>query len=466
MTELRLRFDWIPAVATNLFLLILGLRYLQYCRYGVHEYTHYVYGYSHDVLVQIRVYCVAAIAVIFGHSNRWTLPIIFGVALATRFVGVFTPEFLSSDVYRYVWDGKVQGAAINPYRYIPADEHLRFLRDKEIYPNINRKDYAHTIYPPGAQLLFFAVTSISETEAFMKTAMVAFEIIACWAIMKVLMAFGRPREEILLYAWHPLCVWEIGSSGHLDAAVIGLLSVAAVMLVREKTFWSACWMAGAAMMKLFPLVLLLAFGRRITKPIVAAVTGIILACYAVYAGAGKGVLGFLPGFSKEEGLDTGERYFLLAWLHRYLHVPFWPVLYVAFSAAIVVAIALWGTRLYRSAKEVLGLEVAISVVATILFSPHYPWYFLWIVPTAVMVRYLPAIVLTLAAVYWFATELAVPGEAMFHMNEHLYGIFLAAVVADLLVRWLRKAGVFSVVSSSLRTFPFLRQSPYVGESYE
>ena len=32
--------------------------------------------------------------------------------------------FLSSDIYRYVWDGRVQAAGINPYAYVPADAAL------------------------------------------------------------------------------------------------------------------------------------------------------------------------------------------------------------------------------------------------------------------------------------------------------------------------------------------------------
>jgi hypothetical protein len=52
-----------------------------------------------------------------------------------------------------------------------------------------------------------------------------------------------------------------------------------------------------------------------------------------------------------------------------------------------------------------------------------------------MLRYLPAIVLTLEATYWFATSLALPGEKMFRMNEYMYGIFFGALLADLLVRW-------------------------------
>lgn len=423
------------ALMINIALLILGLIFLQYCRDGVVEYHHYVHGYRVDVVTQIALYGAAALLVVFGKTNRWTLPIIFGVALAARLIGVFAPAFLSSDMYRYVWDGKVQGAGINPYLYIPADEHLQFLRDSQIYPNINRKEYAHTIYPPGAQLIFLAVTRISETEACMKAAMVGFEILACWALVQILQLFARPREEVLLYAWHPLCVWEIGSSGHVDAVVVGLLSVAALWILRGKNLRAACWITGAAMVKLYPLVLLAALGRRITVRMIALCVGIIALGYALYASAGARVIGFLPGFTHEEGLDSGDRYFFLAWTHRYLHAPFWPYIYIAGSALIVVAFAFWGVARCREPKQTLALALAMSIITTLLFSPHYPWYFIWILPFAVMLRYLPAIVLTLEATYWFATSLALPGEKMFRMNEYMYGIFFVALLADLFVRW-------------------------------
>jgi hypothetical protein len=302
----------------------------------------------------------------------------------------------------------------------------------------------------------------------MKAAMVGFEVLACWALLQILALFGRPREEILLYAWHPLCVWEIASSGHLDAVVVGLLSVAALALLRGKMLRSACWITFAAMVKMYPLVLLLAFGRRITGCMLLVCAGMIAAGYALYASVGVGVLGFLAGFTHEEGLDTGDRYFFLAWAHRYMHVPFWPGLYIAVSALLLAGIAFWGMIRLHDPKQILGVELAISTVATMLFSPHYPWYFLWILPFAVMLRYMPAIVLTLEATYWFSTNLALPGPKMFRMNEYMYSIFFAAVLADLLVRWRRNAHRVGFSESSARNLIAQLQSPpsFGGETYE
>ena len=83
-----------------------------------------------------------------------TIWLVIIVAMAMRVMTLAAPPLLSTDVYRYVWDGRVQLAGISPYRYVPVAPELEFLRDDAVYPGINRADYAHTIYPPAAQMIF------------------------------------------------------------------------------------------------------------------------------------------------------------------------------------------------------------------------------------------------------------------------------------------------------------------------
>ena len=61
--------------------------------------------------------------------SRRTFVFIIAVALLTRAIALFSPLTLSGDAFRYIWDGRVQAAGINPYRYVPADERLALLRD-------------------------------------------------------------------------------------------------------------------------------------------------------------------------------------------------------------------------------------------------------------------------------------------------------------------------------------------------
>ena len=109
------------------------------------QYEHFVAA----ALMQSVLYGLAVWLVLRRGRDAKVLGIVLAVAVLGRVVALFAPDTLSDDIYRYIWDGRVQAAGINPYRYVPADQTLAPLRDAEIYPNINRKDYATTIYPPG-----------------------------------------------------------------------------------------------------------------------------------------------------------------------------------------------------------------------------------------------------------------------------------------------------------------------------
>jgi alpha-1,6-mannosyltransferase len=127
-------------------------------------------------------------------------------ALAAGHVLAFD-SLLSSDIYRYVWDGKVQAAGINPYRYFPANQALAFLRDDTIFPHINTADTANTIYPPVAQFFFLLVTRIGENVTVMRLALVGCEAVTVIVIMLLLQRLNRPVTRVVAYLWHPLPLW-------------------------------------------------------------------------------------------------------------------------------------------------------------------------------------------------------------------------------------------------------------------
>jgi hypothetical protein len=168
------------------------------------------------------VYLAAVWLVWNAGSSRRVVLGIAAIAMLMRIPVVIAPPALSTDVYRYVWDGRVIGAGINPYRYVPNDPHLAALRDPDIFPNINRADTAVTIYPPLAEAIFLAVTRISESVTAMKAAMVGFEIITFVLLIDLLAREGLLSGRVAVYAWHPLPLWEFAGSGHIDAAMIAL----------------------------------------------------------------------------------------------------------------------------------------------------------------------------------------------------------------------------------------------------
>ena len=249
-------------MVTNSALALLGLLLVALCRQGVNEIHHFVIGFGLVAMYQALLYLVAVWVVLNRPLNRWTFVIILACAAGCRLVCLFSPPFLSTDIFRYVWDGKVQAAGINPYRYIPADAHLAFLRDLDIYPNINRRDYAHTIYPPGAQMLFLLITRIGATVRWMKAGMVGLEALTIWVLVKLLAAVGLRREQVLIYAWHPLLLWEVASSGHVDGAALPLIALALLFYVRHKPVATGIALAAATLIKLYPIALFPALYRR------------------------------------------------------------------------------------------------------------------------------------------------------------------------------------------------------------
>src|ERR1700733_10069032 len=243
---------WAPESWTNAALAVLGLALVALCRQGVNEIHHFVIGFGLVDMYQAQLYLVAVWVVLNRPVNRWTFLIILVCAIACRLVCLFSPPFLSTDIFRYVWDGKVQAAGINPFRHIPDDPHLAFLRDLDIYPHINRRDYAHTIYPPGAQMLFLLITRIGASVRWMKAGMVGLEALTIWPLVKLLQVLGLRREQVLIYAWHPMVFWEVASSGHVDGAALPLIVLALLFYIRHKLAATGLALAGAAMVKLYP----------------------------------------------------------------------------------------------------------------------------------------------------------------------------------------------------------------------
>jgi alpha-1,6-mannosyltransferase len=348
-------------------------------------------------LVQGIIYAAAAFWVWRRRpSTRAALIFILGLAALMRALILFAPPH-STDIYRYVWDGRVQAAGINPYGYIPADPALEALRDDAIYPGINRAEYAPTIYPPTAQLSFLAATRLGETVAVMKLAMLAFEAAAIWAILKLLTARGLQASLVLIYAWHPLAIWEVAGSGHVDIIAVAFVLLA-ILAAEQGRRWSAgSALALAACAKFFPLALAPALWRRWDwkMPLAAALTAVLL--YVPYLSVGTKVFGFLSGYADEGGLSTGDG-FLLAVLLRLagLGDNTLPV-FLVIALSLLAALAL--RTMFRADPQRPDLPGAFAIAAafTVLISPHHAWYFLWLVPFLCFLLSPSVLYLTLAA---------------------------------------------------------------------
>jgi hypothetical protein len=369
--------------------------------------------------IQSAIYLLAAWIVTRARPSNSTLLIAIGFAVLFRVSILFAPPYLSDDIYRYVWDGRVQAAGINPYRYIPAAPELAQLRDDKIYPKINRRDYAHTIYPPVAQVVFLLTTRISESVVWMKVTMLIFEMIAIWAIASLLNLLGRPRQLVLLYAWHPLCVWEFAGSGHVDAIAIAFIALAFLAWQKRSDPGAGFLLACATLVKLFPVVLVPAMLKRGRWTIAPVFVLTILVGYLAYLSVGpRAVLGSVPVYTKEMGVITGQQFYALSLVHKLFGWELPSIAYMIATVFVMSALALW--VLSRKTEDYLKHAMVLATAATVLFAPHFSWYFCWLVFFLCFTPRLAVFYLTIANLFLYRTWLGDSPDEMFVINSVIY----------------------------------------------
>jgi len=337
------------------------------------------------------VYLLAVHVVLRWPTFRFSPQIVLAVAVGMRLIVLFADPFLSSDVYRYVWDGRVQVADINPYRYVPADPALQSLRDDTIYPQISR-DVAFTPYPPAAQLVFQAVARVSQSVLAMKLAMVAFEALASWAMLRVLALARLPGTRVLIYAWNPGAVWSFAGSGHVDAIAIGVLAVALLLRAQRRDTWVGVALGIAVLVKFLPAAIAPALWRPRGQQWVAwrtvlATIAVMVALYLLYIEVWRHVLGSLIFYFHDEDLAQGSGIWLLSGINELVALPrSASMLYGACALAILVALAAWVAFRPRppigdasDIRRVCADAALLCAALMVVISPHYQWYFAWLV---------------------------------------------------------------------------------------
>ena len=432
---------------TNAALVLLGYGLIAWTRQLVVEYDyehHYRFGFDGVAAGSLMCY-LAALLILWwkpGNVDRYTFPIILTVAILCRLVVLFPEPALSSDVYRYAWDGAVQHAHINPYRYVPGNPVLTFLREpnQDLFDNMNRRDYAHTIYPPVAQIIFYCITWVNGSVTAMKAAMVLFEGITLTGLVLLLRRLDVRREWTLLYCWSPLLIWEIGGSGHLDSICMAFIVLAMLFRWKRQPMLVGLFLGLAIFTKFYPAVLIPALYTRRDWKMPAMIAAVGLFGYGFYLSVGKAVFGFFGGYVEEEGIDKGTRFFPLELAQHLPGLHGLPnSVYLVFVAVVLATITLWAWRratpLDTAPGAFLMPAMLLACVMMLLFSPHYPWYVAWLVLFVVLLPSPTVMTYTCGLFYLCTTALAVgSGPKQFHLNEILYSMVALALIMEVALR--------------------------------
>jgi hypothetical protein len=392
-------------------------------------------------------------------SRRVALLVVIVGLLGVQASALTRSILISSDLYRYGWDGRIQSAGIDPYRYAPSDPALAGERDGWLFPGaatcrythqqpgctrINYKD-AHTIYPPVAEAEFTLVHFLPfvHREHAQQLAGDFWTLVAVGALAGLLIRRGRDPRWVTLLAWSPLVGVDVGSDGHIDAMALALVAVTLLVAARPPTgrrSLATGGLVGAAIaVKLYPVLVLPALLRldrgvpwraqwRRPAAVLAAAVGLVALTYLPHvAVVGTHVIGFLPQYLNVEGYSEGTRFLLLTAVG--LSAGAAKVVAVVLLAAVGVAVLASDPARVSPARASLWLVGTAFLVAT----PVQPWYAVLLLGLAAAARRPEWLVVAAAAypIYFSAAP-----DVKVTVGSWTYGVAAVIVAAAALARLL------------------------------
>ncbi|MGH9121469.1 MAG: glycosyltransferase family 87 protein, partial [Acidimicrobiales bacterium] len=293
---------------------------------------------------------------------------------------------------------------------------------------LNRPD-VRTIYPAVAEGWFDLVHLFNPGDAGSRPWQIAGGLVDDATIVLMVVALRDRKRDVREVAWYalsPLPVIEFAGNGHVDGLALVLMVGALVALARNRRALAGVLIGGAIMIKLYPAVALAAFWRkgRFRMAIAALVTCVVTEAPHVIV-VGRKVLGYLPGYLKEEHYESGGRFLLLNLLD--IHGSW--ALRVAVVLLVLAAVIVAFSRLEPAA----GLAILLGALI-LLATPVQPWYAVVAGGVAVIAGVPSVLALALAAEPYYAT-VVLPEKHQVGIGRASHGGAALIVAIALLWRW-------------------------------
>ena len=341
------------------------------------------------MLAASSAYVAALFVVARGAGSRAMLGSCLLLSLVWRGALVVSAPVVSDDVYRYVWDGRVQRFGYNPYDTVPDDPALAHVHT-EVTRRIPPVSAAlPTIYPPAAELFFRLVTTVWESTTAVVVAIVLCDLLVIYVMWQWLLAGGHDPWWVLAYAWHPLVALEGAGGGHIDVVGMLFVVVAGYTLSRRRTMLATVSLGLACAIKFLPVVLLPLLWRRVRIRDAVVASAVVGLCYLPFVdGTFRLPVGSLGTYVQGWRFNGPLFAFLEPWLGVF------GVLALAVGGGL--AVAAWARQsLMVSDPRAWAWPLAVAV----LFMPAvYPWYLVWLTPFLTVRGTWPLMAWTLASI--------------------------------------------------------------------
>jgi len=354
-------------------------------------------------------------------------------------LGVFGARFImlwmapGDDIFRYIWEGRVQNAGFNPYLFAPSSAELAVLRD-DLHAQVNHPSFT-AIYPPLAELIFRLLAWLPIPLLTFTLAFTVADLVPCWLLQQRV-----GSKAALIYAWSPIVIYSFAGGGHYDSLMV-LAVVAGCLSWNKSHHLRGCFLIGLAVsIKWVALPFLgwmcwqLLWGRKwkqFMSSMLAGAAGVMIPW---------GIFALLTG-SVEPLRDQFAAYAKSAeFIPRILEMISPALVETNTLALLLVGCATAGLILIVPTVTRFGWWFLVILLAG---SPLiHLWYFTWLLPFGALLRHPAALVLSVSSlVYLFLPYRNSLGPVQWRLDNLetalLWGPFVCTLVIVEILRWRR-----------------------------
>ena len=229
---------------------------------------YFLWGYElarfeHKKLLLIYSLLFGGYYFVLKHSNtddNW----LNAFAVLFRLIFLFSLPTLSQDFYRFIWDGRLILAGLNPYLYTPNE---LIVSSPELFSEMNTlhngmgrlsaKYFSN--YPPIHQIPFILASLIFKKSIFGSVVVIRIIlIIADLGILiytkKLLKKLKLPTRSVYWFILNPLVIIELTGNLHFEGLMLCFFIMALYFIHSKKWHMASIAMASSIAVKLIPIL--------------------------------------------------------------------------------------------------------------------------------------------------------------------------------------------------------------------
>ena len=232
-------------------------------------YVWFAYGLERTEALKLVALFIALF--VFAHqivkSSGFYFRILVISAILFRLLFLFAIPNLSQDFFRFIWDGQMTLAGMNPYLTTPDFQMemglmSNFPNQTELHQGMGELSAMHfTNYPPLNQLCFvignlFPGQSILSSVIGLRLIIIAADLGTLYFGKKLLEHLKLPSNRIFWYILNPFIIIEFAGNLHFEGVMIFFLVWSLYLLHKQRWVWAAILLACSISVKLIPLMFL------------------------------------------------------------------------------------------------------------------------------------------------------------------------------------------------------------------